>query len=42
MGSYHAGKKEGWLLADLFGLLNPRYVLLTFGMFLIVLAVVYT
>jgi hypothetical protein len=42
VGSYHVGKKEGWLMADLFGLRSPRYGLLTFGIFLIALAMFYT
>jgi hypothetical protein len=40
--SFHVGKKEGWFMSDLFGLLNPRYAVLSLGTFLIVLAVVYT
>ena len=39
---FHVVKREGRILSDLFGFPNPRYVLLSFGMFLIVLAVVCT
>jgi hypothetical protein len=42
LGSCYVGKKEARILSDLVGLPNPRYVLLSFGMFLIALAVVYT
>jgi len=35
-------RSKGWFMSDLFGLLTPRYVSLSFGMVLIVLAVVYT
>lgn len=41
-GSFHLGKKEGWLISDLFGLQHPRYGLLTFGILLIALGVFYT
>jgi hypothetical protein len=42
LGPFHARKKEGWLLYDLSGLLNPGYAVIGLGVFLIALAVVYT
>jgi hypothetical protein len=41
-GSFHVAKKEGWFMADLFGIQHPRYGLLAGGIILIALGARYT